>query len=48
MSLTETQSYLKDNEGFLLFLDVPEKEPLPEETFIWVVTKPIPAGCGRL
>ncbi len=39
LSLTETQSYLKDNEALLLFLDVPEKEPLPEETFIWVVTK---------
>lgn len=39
LSLAETQRYLRDNEALLLFLDAPAKEPLPEETFIWVVTK---------
>ena len=39
LTLAATQSLLKDNEALLLFLDMPEKAPLPEETFIWVVTK---------
>ena len=39
LTLAGAQSLLKDNEALLLFLDVPEKAPLPEETFIWVVTK---------
>ena len=39
LTLAGAQSLLKDNEALLLFLDMPEKAPLPEETFIWVVTK---------
>jgi CHAT domain-containing protein/tetratricopeptide (TPR) repeat protein len=39
LSLAEAQSLLEDNEALVLFLDMPEKAPLPEETFVWFVTK---------
>jgi CHAT domain-containing protein/tetratricopeptide (TPR) repeat protein len=38
-SLTEVQTQLRDDEALVLFLDTHEFEPIPEETFIWVVTK---------
>ena len=39
LSIVDVQSQLSDNEALVLFLDTPELIPLPEETFIWVVTK---------
>lgn len=39
ISLTDVQASLRDDEALLLFLDTVEFKPLPEETFIWVVTK---------
>jgi tetratricopeptide (TPR) repeat protein/CHAT domain-containing protein len=38
--VAEVQASLRDDEALLLFLDTDDRfEPLPEETFIWVVTK---------
>ena len=43
--ITEVQAQLNANEALLLFLDMPEENPLPrrkpvpEETFIWVISK---------
>ena len=39
VSVAEAQAHLRADEALVLFLDTPEFEPLPEETFIWVVTK---------
>ena len=39
LTIAQAQRFLKDNEALVLFLDTQEKKPLPEETFIWVVTK---------
>ena len=39
MSVAEVQAQLGADEALVLFLDTPEWRPLPEETFIWVVTK---------
>jgi CHAT domain-containing protein/tetratricopeptide (TPR) repeat protein len=39
LTLAGAQSYLKDNEVLLLFLDTEAKAPFPEETFIWAVSK---------
>ena len=39
LSIPDVQSQLRDNEALVLFLDTPQLEPTPEETFIWVVTK---------
>lgn len=36
---SEVQALLKENEALVLFLDTRSRDPLPEETFIWVVTK---------
>jgi CHAT domain-containing protein/tetratricopeptide (TPR) repeat protein len=33
------QKQLRENEALILFLDTPEYQPTPAETFIWVVTK---------
>ncbi len=38
-SVEEAQAQLGADEALLLFLDLPEFGPTPEETFIWVVTK---------
>ena len=39
VSVAEVQAQLGADEALVLFLDTPEWKPLPEETFIWVVTK---------
>ena len=39
MSVAEVQAQLGTDEALIVFLDTPEWKPLPEETFIWVVTK---------
>src|SRR5262249_15787176 len=39
VSVTDVQAQLGPDEALVLFLDTPEWRPLPEETFIWVVTK---------
>ena len=39
LSVTKTQSQLRDNEALVLLLDTPNWKPTPEESFIWVVTK---------
>jgi CHAT domain-containing protein len=38
-SATGEESFLKDDEAVVLFLDTPELGPTPEETFVWIVTK---------
>jgi tetratricopeptide (TPR) repeat protein/CHAT domain-containing protein len=38
-SVADVQAQLRPDEAMLLFLDTPEGKPLPEETFIWIVTK---------
>ena len=38
-SVTEVQAQLGAGEALVLFLDTVEWEPLPEEAFVWVVTK---------
>ena len=41
LSLAEVQGELGDDEALVLFLDTDNRfNPVPEETFIWVVTKP--------
>jgi CHAT domain-containing protein/tetratricopeptide (TPR) repeat protein len=39
VSVADVQAQLGADEALVLFLDTPERRPLPEETFIWVVTK---------
>jgi CHAT domain-containing protein/tetratricopeptide (TPR) repeat protein len=39
LSVEEVQAQLGAGEALMLFLDTPEWNPTPEETFIWVVTK---------
>ena len=39
VSVAEVQAQLGADEALVLFLDTPELKPVPEETFIWVVTK---------
>jgi len=38
-SVAGVQAQLGPDEALVLFLDTPELEPVPEETFVWVVTK---------
>jgi hypothetical protein len=39
-SIADVQQVLHDDEALLVFLDTADRfKPLPEETFIWVVTK---------
>jgi CHAT domain-containing protein/tetratricopeptide (TPR) repeat protein len=38
-SVAETQAQLGPDEALVVFLDTSEWKPLPEESFIWVVTK---------
>ena len=39
LSVADLQAQLRPHEALVLFLDTPERNPTPEETFIWVVTK---------
>jgi len=39
LSIADLQVQLGEDEALVLFLDTPEWRPLPEETFIWVVSK---------
>jgi CHAT domain-containing protein/Tfp pilus assembly protein PilF len=39
LPLADVQALLGSDEALVLFLDTPEWEPTPEETFVWVVTK---------
>ncbi len=39
VSVEEIQSLLGDDEALVLFLDTVELGPMPEESFVWVVTK---------
>lgn len=39
LSIQEVQGWLRDDEALVLFLDTSEEKPMPEETFVWVVTK---------
>ena len=39
LSIEEVQAQLSADEALVLVLDTPERQPTPEETFIWVVTK---------
>jgi CHAT domain-containing protein len=39
LSIQQVQADLRPDEALVLFLDTPEWNPTPEETFIWVVTK---------
>jgi CHAT domain-containing protein len=37
--VADVQSELGTDEALVVFLDIPESSPLPEETFVWVVSK---------
>lgn len=39
VSTAEVQALLGTDEALVVFLDTPEWKPLPDETFIWIVTK---------
>jgi CHAT domain-containing protein/tetratricopeptide (TPR) repeat protein len=39
VSVKDVQAQLGTDEALVLILDTPEWKPLPEETFIWIVTK---------
>lgn len=39
ITVSDVQNLLNDREALVLFLDTSAVQPLPEETFIWVVTK---------
>jgi CHAT domain-containing protein len=39
LATEEVQAQLGADETLILFLDTPESQPAPEETFLWVVTK---------
>ncbi|MEW5963726.1 MAG: CHAT domain-containing tetratricopeptide repeat protein [Pseudomonadota bacterium] len=39
LSLTDIRSQLGDAEALVMILGTPEMKPVPEETFIWVVTR---------
>ena len=39
LGVEEVQAQLAANEALVFFLDTPEADPAPEETFAWVVTK---------
>ncbi len=39
LSVEEIQAQLRPDEVLVLFLDTPKSGPMPEETFIWAVTK---------
>jgi CHAT domain-containing protein/tetratricopeptide (TPR) repeat protein len=37
--LAEVQAFLRPDEALVLFLDTAERKPVPEETFVWAITK---------
>jgi CHAT domain-containing protein/tetratricopeptide (TPR) repeat protein len=39
LSVSEVQALLRPDEALVLFLDMPEWKPLPQESFMWFVTK---------
>ena len=39
LSIADVQAHLRAEEALIFFLDTRDFQPLPEETFIWVVTK---------
>jgi CHAT domain-containing protein len=39
LSVSEVQALLGSREALILILDTPPEAPLPEETFVWVITK---------
>jgi CHAT domain-containing protein/tetratricopeptide (TPR) repeat protein len=39
LTLDEVQELLRDDEALLLLFDTRDRQPAPEETFIWVVTR---------
>ena len=39
VSVADVQAQLGADEAVVLFLDTPEIKPVPEETFVWIVTK---------
>ena len=39
LAVDDVKAVLRDNEALILFLETTAHEPIPEETFIWVVTK---------
>ena len=39
LSLQEVQTHLRADEVLVVFIDTAERKPLPEESFIWLVTK---------
>ena len=39
VSVTEVQAQLTADEALIIFLDTPEWRPLPEESFMWIVTR---------
>ncbi len=39
LSIEQAQPDLRPDEALVLFLDTPEWGPMPEETFVWVVTR---------
>ncbi len=39
LSVDEIQAFLRLDEALVLFLDTPESQLMPEETFTWVITK---------
>lgn len=39
ISVADVQARLRADEALVLFLDTPKLDPLPEETFVWVVTQ---------
>ena len=39
LTVAEVQRGLQNSEALVLFLDTPARKPVPEETFIWLVTK---------
>jgi CHAT domain-containing protein len=47
LSITDVQALLEPDEALLLFLDTGEQKPLPEESFVWVITKTGPPKWVR-
>jgi CHAT domain-containing protein/tetratricopeptide (TPR) repeat protein len=39
LSVEQVQADLRPDEALVLFLDTPQRDPTPEETFVWVVTR---------
>jgi CHAT domain-containing protein/tetratricopeptide (TPR) repeat protein len=39
LSIADVQATIAGNEALLLFLDTPELQPTPDESFIWIVTR---------